>query len=155
MGDITLRAATLSDAPSIHQLHLASVRALCAPCYEASVIDGWLTGRSPQDYAPGISSGAMLVAETRGRVIGFSEGVPGEVRAVFVDPIWTGMGIGAQLLAQALTLAEAGQSGPIHLESTLNAVSFYERYGFRQLGPIALRRGGVEVPTVLMERRAG
>jgi len=155
MGDITIRAATLSDAPRIHQLHLAAVRALCAPSYEASVIDGWLTGRSPQDYARGISSGALLVAETRGAVIGFCEGVPGEVRAVFVDPPWAGRGIGAQLLARAVILAEAGQSGPICLESTLNAVGFYERHGFRQLGPVAVSRSRVEVPVVLMERPAG
>jgi GNAT superfamily N-acetyltransferase len=146
MDIITFREAVLADAPRIHELHLASVRALSAPFYERSVIDGWLAGRSPAGYARSISSGAMLVAEASGVVIGFCEGTPGEVRAVFVDPDGAGKGLGAQLLTRALALAQVGQSAPVRLESTLNAVRFYERHGFRQLGPIALRRNGVDVP---------
>ena len=154
-GDVTIRAATLADAPRIHELHLASVRAVCASCYEPAIIDGWLAGRSPQGYFHGISTGATFVAEAGGEIVGFCESVPGEVRAVFVDPRWKGKGFGAKLLSWALSLAEAGPSGSVRLESTLNAVSFYERFGFRPIAHTTVRRNDVEVPVVLMQKLNG
>lgn len=41
---------------------------------------------------------------------------------------------------------------PVRVESTLNAAAFYARFGFREVERTTLRRGGVEVPTVVMER---
>ncbi len=152
MVDIAIRQASHSDAPRIHELHLASVRALCAASYDPAVVDGWLTGRTSELYLEGISTGATFVAETRAEIIGFCEGVPGEVRAVFVDPEWVGRGVGATLLSHALSLAGAQHAGPVRLQSTLNAVAFYERFGFREVKRSTLRRNEVEVPVVLMEK---
>jgi hypothetical protein len=85
---ITIRAASASDAARIHEVHVASVRALCAPAYELTVVDGWLLGRSGEGYLWGIAEGATFVAEVSSGIVGFGEAVRGEVRAVFVEPGW-------------------------------------------------------------------
>jgi GNAT superfamily N-acetyltransferase len=155
MVELNIRQATLADAPRIHELHLASVRALCAPSYDQAAIDGWLTGRSSESYLSGIAEGATFIAETSTRIVGFCEAIPGEVRAVFVEPQSVGKGVGTALLSRALSLAAVGHSGPVRLESTLNAVTFYEHFGFRQINRASVRRNDVDVPIVVMEKIAG
>lgn len=84
-------------------------------------------------------------------MLGFCEAIPGEVFAVFVAPEWSRRGVGPALLSQALAGA-APTPRVVRLESTLNAVSFYERAGFRQIARSSVRRNDVEVPVVIMER---
>ena len=151
---MSIRPATPSDAQRIHELHRDSVRALCASFYEPAIIDGWLRGRTPAGYLLGISNGATFVAETHSKIIGFSEGILGEVLAVFVDPQYAGRGVGTALLSRALDLA-VGAGGAVRLESTLNATGFYERFGFRQISHSIVRRNDVDVPVVIMEKHAG
>lgn len=151
---VGIRSAMPEDAQRIHELHLAAVRALCANYYAPEIVEGWLANRSAQGYLLGIRSGAVVVAELRSRVVGFGEGVPGEVVAVFVDPEFVNRGIGSVLLEHALRLAQEHR-GPVRLESTLNAVEFYERFGFSQIERSVVRRNQVEVPVVVMQRHAG
>lgn len=149
----TLRTATADDAQRMHELHLAAVRTLCRDHYTPTIMEGWLANRSPHGYLRGISSGAVFVAEMGQHVVGFSEDAPGEIVAVFVDPAYTHRGIGSLLLEHAISRAAVGQQS-VCLESTLNAVPFYERFGFAQVAHSAVRRNQVEVPVVVMRRRA-
>jgi hypothetical protein len=43
----------------------------------------------------------------------------------------------------------------VRLESTLNAVTFYELFGFQKINRATVRRNDVDVPIVVMENRAG
>ena len=153
--NVTIRPAGPTDAARIHEVHVSSVRALCAPAYEHTVVDGWLKGRSAEGYLWGIAQGATFVAEASSGIVGFCEAVRGEVRAVFVEPGWAGQGVGTFLLSHALSVASGESSGPVRLESTLNAITFYEHFGFRQINRATVRRNDVDVPIVIMERRAG
>jgi GNAT superfamily N-acetyltransferase len=101
-------------------IHLASVRGLCASFYEPGVIEGWLQSRSPAGYLWGISEGATFVALADVTIVGFCEAVPGEILAIFVDPEWTGYGVGTALLSNAMPRA-AADGRCVRLESTLNA----------------------------------
>lgn len=154
VGDVRIRAAKPTDAALIHELHLASVRQLCASSYSSALIDAWLAGRSPDGYRPGIDRGQTFVAESDLDVVGFCEAAAGEIRAVFVHPRWAGRGIGAMLLSQALRVARVDRAA-VRLESTLNAVAFYEHYGLREVARGSARRNGVDVPIVVMEISAG
>jgi GNAT superfamily N-acetyltransferase len=154
-SEVAIRSARVEDAQCIHDLHTSAVRALCAPHYAPAVVEGWLANRSPKGYLRGIESGATFVAEMKSQVVGFGEAIPGEVVAVFVDPAFGGRGIGSSLLRHALFFARAEHRGPVRVESTLNAVGFYERFGFAETGRSVVRRNQVEVPIVIMERNDG
>lgn len=110
--------------------------------------------RSAQGHLRGIGAGATIVAELASNVVGFGEGVPGEVVAVFVGPDFACRGIGSALLKHTLRLAHEHR-GPVRLESTLNAVGFYERFRFAQVERSVARRNQVEIPIVVMQRHAG
>jgi GNAT superfamily N-acetyltransferase len=150
----TVRSATAGDAKASCDLHIATVRALCAPFYDPAVIDGWLRGRTPEGYLRGIKAGLIFVAECRGAVVGWGDAHPGEVDALFVDPRHSRRGIGSLLLAQALEKATTAE-GLIKVDSTLNAVPFYERFGFKLVRHAVQRRNDVDVPVATMERNAG
>ena len=148
--DYEIRPARPADADDMHRVHTASVRALCAAAYGPAIIDEWLRGRSAAGYMSGISTGMSAVAESRARVIGFCEAVPGEVLGVFVIPECAGHGVGSALLRHAVALA-GGPGSPVKLEATLNAVGFYERLGFRAVRRAVVQRNDTEIPVVVME----
>ena len=151
LGLMAIRAARAVDAPRLHELHTASVRALCAGHYSADVIEAWLLNRAPSGYLEPIERGDLFVAEQDGRVIGFGEAVPGFVIAVFVDPAHALHGVGTAILQHALALAHREHAGAVRLEATLNARDFYARAGFREVTRSTVRRNRVEIPVVVME----
>jgi GNAT superfamily N-acetyltransferase len=128
------------------------VRTICGPHDTGSVIDGWLSVLHPPGYLPPIERGDMVVVEESGSIVGFGEAVPGVIVAVYVDPAAVTRGVGSAIMRHALDIARRGHHGPVRLQSTLNAARFHERFGFREVGRSAVRRGAVAVPVVLMER---
>jgi GNAT superfamily N-acetyltransferase len=150
-SSIVIRSARLEDAKSVHELHTISVRTLCRNSYSPEVIDGWLADRSPERYLPAILAGQLFVAEQETELLGFGEAKPGHVAAVFVHPAASGRGVGVMLLHHAVELASAGHVGPIRLEATLNAVPFYEHFGFVEIERTMIQRNNVWVAAVIME----
>ena len=151
---VKIRQAHSEDAPCLHQLHTAAVRALCANHYSTEVLDGWLLNRSPEGYLPPIECGTIFVAERDLTILGFGEAAPGVVVAVYVHPSATHQGIGSALLSHALEMARRSHIGPIRVESTLNASAFYERQGFCETKRSTVRRNNIDVPIVVMEHNA-
>ena len=148
---LKIRTATDADAARLHELHTISVRTLCKNHYRPEVIDGWLLNRSPQGYLRPIKRGDIFVAEQDSQIVGFGEAASGVILAVYVDPLAVGQHVGTTILQYALQIARDGHVGPIRLESTLNAVGFYENFGFHELERITVQRGSAAVPCVLMQ----
>jgi putative acetyltransferase len=90
-------------------------------------------GRTVADYRDDCARGEIWIAELSGEVVGFSHGVPGEVKRLFVKEAAIGLGIGAELMKRALSDARNGVTEVI-IDATLNAAPFYERWGFRRIG---------------------
>ena len=149
-SDTVIRPARPEDAPRLHELHTASVRALCAGHYSAEVIDAWLWNRAPSGYLGPIERGALFVAERDGRIVGFGEAASGTVIAVYVDPADVLQGVGTAILRHAVVLARRQHDGPVLLEATLNAREFYERAGFREVRRSTVKRNHVDVPVIVM-----
>lgn len=147
----SLRPGRPEDAVRLHDIHTSAVRTLCAPFYEADVIDGWLEGRTPAIYVPLLERGALFVAEGGSEILGFGEAMPGWVLAVYVDPRLAARGIGSAILGHAIEIARRGHDGPIRLEASLNACSFYERHGFRETHRKTVPRNHVEIAVAAME----
>lgn len=147
---LQIRTAKLTDAPAIHHLHTRSVQTLCRSHYTPVQIAGWIGRRQPAGYLPAIEREEMFVAEIAGTLAGFGHAVAGEVVALFVDPAWTGRGVGRQLLTHALALAQGDEERPVLLEATLNARPFYERCGFQMVEQKTIQRGQTELAVVVM-----
>ena len=152
---LNIRIAEPKDAPYLYHLHTAAIRTVCARHYSPEIVDGWLLGRSPAGYLPPIGRRAIFVAELDHKIVGFGEAAPGAVIAVYVDPAVMGNGVGRLLLMHGIRVARHAHSGPIRVESTLNAAPFYAHHGFVEIECSAVRRNHVDVPIIVMEMPAG
>lgn len=132
-----IRRAMAADAPGIHTVHHAAIRGICASVYSPDQIDAWTSVISTDSYVSGMELFDFLVAEHEGSILGFSVvNVPGaELNTLYVAPSAGGQGVGSALLKEAEDLAFAAGVQRITLKATLNAVTFYERAGYSQLGP--------------------
>ena len=122
--EITLRPATASDATAIAKMMRASLNSLDwmpvihTPAEDLAFIRDIVLPRQQ-----------VTVAEAAGRIVGFIA-VSGEwVEQLYLDPAWTGQGIGSRLFAQAI----AGMPLiKLHcFQANSGARRFYERHGFR------------------------
>ena len=146
-----IRVATGGDASRIHDLHSRSVRELWPTHYSAAQIEGWIAGRTPEGYLAAISRGEMFVAEGDSMLLGFGHAKAGSIEAIYVEPEVRGTGVGSALLRRALIHARAGNPDTIRLTATLNAVGFYERFGFTSVERKSIEKGDIYLPVVVMQ----
>lgn len=141
-----IRPGRRDDIQTIYDVHRGSVETLCADHYSTRQIELWLAGRGPDNYVAAVDAGRLHVAEQGGRIVGFVEYAPPEITKLFVVPDAASMGVGQALLEIGVDRARRDGSGPVVLEATLNAVSFYERFGFVTVGADTYSHGSEEAP---------
>lgn len=150
-----IRRATLADCPRILGAHRASITTLCAEHYTRKQIEAWIGKRQPQDYHSAVQSALVLVAESRGELVGFSQAdlISGVIHALYVEPHAIGQGIGRSLLLQIEVEARKVGLRRLCLEATLNSVAFYQARGFLPLRTSSRTLTcGTSLPCVEMEK---
>ena len=153
--ETVVRPAQESDVDAIFRVHGDSIRALCRERYNQREIAAWIAFRPPEAYRTAFASRELFVAERGGEVVGFGQLDPrrGEIEACYVAPHAVGSGIGAALVTRMELEARRRGHAVVHLNATLNAESFYERMGYRRLGPARHRvADDVNLECVRMER---
>jgi putative acetyltransferase len=152
---ICLRPARPEDALKIRNVHVASIRALCAGEYTPEQIAAWTANARPERYRRAMAEGEiMFVAERGPRIVGFSALRDDEVRAVYVHPRLTRRGVGTLLLRAAEEAARARGIVELHLSASLTAVPFYRSQGYRECGNATHRLStGMLIPCVEMAKR--
>ena len=133
--EITVRAATLADAPAIRDLASAAWRDTYDGLLAPATIEAFIQQRYSLDQLAGrIRSRLFLVAETNGGIIAFGdarlESDCVKLVAIYADPVQRGRGAGTRLLA---AIREHFPGLPIAadvLDGNRNGESFYEAHGF-------------------------
>ncbi len=128
------RRSQRGDAQTVFDLVIASVSRLAPDPYPHDVVGSWMSGRAAADYQTDCEAGEIWIAEAGCDAVGFSHGVPGEIKRLFVSAAFTGLGAGAGLVQRALEDALKDGAGHVRIEATLNAVPFYQRWGFSVTG---------------------
>jgi GNAT superfamily N-acetyltransferase len=108
-----------------------------------------------------LADGRCRVAETDGKVIGFTVVLPAspgavELDGLFVEPDFWGGGVGRLLIADATRIAR--DEGAIAMEVTANprALEFYKKVGFVIIGQASTRFGaGVRMRLTIDSARCG
>jgi putative acetyltransferase len=150
-----IRRAVQADSPAIHDVHLSSIRGICAAVYTPEQVHDWTVNKKADGYVVAIGTHDFFVAEQHGRVVGFSEfAAPDrEIRALYVHPDFVGKGVGHALLCRAEEAARSARIASVRLHSTVNAVSFYEAHGYGVERLDSQRLGtGTLLPCVLMQK---
>lgn len=150
-----VRSARESDVDEIFRVHSESIRTLCRERYGEREIAAWIAFRPSESYRAAFASRELFVAEWQGEIVGFGQLDPrrGEIEACYVAPEAIRCGIGSALLVRMEDEARRRGHSVVHLNATLNAESFYERMGYRWLGPARHRvAADVELDCMRMEK---
>lgn len=148
MLDFITRPAVLSDASGIARVHIKTWQ--CA--YRGQIPDSYLDSLSIEERAKGwkkilskLENGNYaLVAERQNQIVGWctfgksrDEDVidgRGELYGIYIDPQYTGMGIGSKLMEVAMdTLQNEGYKETTLwvLETNVKTRKFYEKKGWK------------------------
>lgn len=145
-----IKIATINDAKEMHRIHTVAVNTTCKDFYTDEQIKAWLEGRSPEGYYEGIKKGEMYVVEDNYKIVGFGHAIPGQIFAIFVNPAFHKKGVGKLLLDYGLEIASKN-CRKVKVESTINAESFYKKYGFVKIKDDVCIKRGEEIPIIIME----
>lgn len=132
-----VRPATPEERPAVRDCHVDSVLAFGPDAYDDEQVRAWAKAddRSPGDYDVEADGEHFTVALRDGSVAGFGHLVldEGAVHAVYVHPDHAGRGVGSALLAELEGYARGREVPALALQSSLNAVGFYERAGYERV----------------------
>lgn len=158
--DLVIRRARHDDLDAIADLQTRSIMAFGIEAYGEKACSAWARmGRQVRRAL--LNGGRFFVAEGNDRLVGVAgwtadsrEADCAWPRYVFVAPEASGSGIGRGLMKRVERSANAAGRSRLLLWSSLNAVGFYERLGYRQIKsvrwPVA---EGIEMEHRLMEKR--
>jgi putative acetyltransferase len=143
---IYVRASTPKDGDRVLQIWRAAVDAThdFLTTEDRLELDKMLQG-----YLPGAAL-ALAVNES-GTVLGFMMVEDGHMEALFIDPAYKGQGVGRYLVEFAL-MTNPNLSTYVN-EQNIQAVGFYTRLGFREIG--RSERDGQGKPYPLIHLRHG
>ncbi len=150
-----IRLMSPDDAEDMHRIHTAAVTAVCAEFVEPAAVDAWLHGRTAEKYVEAADTGGetfWIAALDDGPVIGFASWRGDELVSLFVDPAYHGRGVGHALFDACEHDAAKNGHTPRRLTATLNAVSYYEARGFRQVRESYRQKQGQKIPHIEMTR---
>lgn len=129
-----VRKAGPADRDGIWTVFLTSVLELCNTHYDREEVLAWARSIEPEMFERTLAAKETLVVEEDFRIVAFGQFDPKEsvVEALYVAPGSTGKGLGRRVLRIFEESAKSHGSGWIQMSSTLNAVGFFEKEGYKQ-----------------------
>lgn len=147
--DLKIRKAVGDDAPAIHRVFTDSIFGIGEDYYTQPQKQAWAEAVIADSWSTRILELHFYVVESEAQVAGFISWFEGEIVHVYVSDKFSGKGIGHRMMDYALIQM---QGRNITLTSSLNALKFYERYGFVAEECLEKERGGVSIPCIRMRR---
>lgn len=153
---MNIRKATIHDEYKILKIHKEAIEAGCKNHYSEKQISSWATPQELSPYEERLKNSLFLIAEEGGKCIGFgsiSRERP-EIEALFVSPEYFGKGVGSEMLSQLEKVVNFQSNGQFQVDSTRNAVPFYEKHGYHQHSECAhTEPDGTEVECIRMVKK--
>lgn len=129
-----IRKALREDAPRIWEVRRAAIASQCRGYYSAETLELWIGDHMPESFPEKVHD-IYYVAVLSTKIIGAGaiELDSGRIEAMCVDPEHIGTGSGKRLIQHLEAVARQAHIRRLHLESSLNAVPFYQACGFARL----------------------
>jgi GNAT superfamily N-acetyltransferase len=132
--DITVRKFETRDAAAVSTVIREAMRVTNSRDYPPSVLNPLMYYFSPKKVLQLSLERICLVAETDGEIVGTVALENDELETFFVHPDYQGKGVGRFLLQSVEEIAARGKIKTVRVLSSLSAVSFYEKAGYRKNG---------------------
>jgi putative acetyltransferase len=150
------RAVRFEDVPEILRLVERSVAFGCRTHYGPAQRAAVCASYAGALFVDVLGSFETIAAEQQGQLVAFAQLDPesNRLRALFVDAVCQGVGVGRALLADVESRALRRGCARLHGAMSLNAVPFYARAGFHPCeGDERLMTVGLQIPIIRMEKR--
>jgi GNAT superfamily N-acetyltransferase len=150
-----IRIAKPTDYAEMDSVFRASAKSFCSGSYDAATIEEWAGQAWPDRFKLGKEKGDEQYVFTReGRIICFgcinlsSE----KLVSLFVHPEFSGRNIGRMMLKYVIDRTATAGIKVLKLDSSTNAVNFYKRHGFLEIGRSKYKtQSGLQMDSVQME----
>lgn len=155
-NSVSIRRARDADKEAIWLIRFRAIQEVSRPYYTPLEIHHWSGSITPEYYAHTMERHELIVAEYGGKVIGFGQldREHGFIEAVYVSPDYLRRGIGMKLLETLEQKALDRGCIMLQLCSSLNALPFYERAGYKAEMNVRLRlSNGFEIPCIYMTKK--
>lgn len=128
---MAIRKARKDEAQVIWEIRNAAINSQCVGHYSPEDLEIWTSGEMTKQFIDIVES-SFYVATVDGCVVGTGmiNLESGKLDAIFVHPSHIRTGIGKQIMLHLEKLALDAGLTQLSLESTLNAVTFYQAQGF-------------------------
>ena len=134
---VLFREMKQNDVTEIIDVHRQSIYGLCKDCYSESQMAVWTSLFNHKIFNEGLkdSNNIGIVAVDNDKIIGygFINLRDKEVKGMYLIPEFTKKGIGKFILSKLELIAREHGITELFLDSTLNAVNFYENCAYVKL----------------------
>lgn len=135
--DVQLRSMLPNDVDAIIDVHKKSIYALCKDFYTVEQIEIWTSMFNSKIFNEGMKNpnniGLVAVKDDKIVGYGFFNNQDKEVKGIYLIPDVAHKGVGYKILSKLESIAKEYGLDEFVLNSTLNAVAFYEKCGFRKI----------------------
>lgn len=132
---ITIRNIQATDKDAVLSIHKQSIYGICKDHYTEKEMKAWTDRLTPSLFNEGIKdeNNIGVVAVESAIVIGygFFNLRDRELRALYVLPQFTCKGVGKLIMARLEDMALKKNIKKLTLQSTINAVGFYQKLGYQ------------------------
>ena len=151
---MTIREATTSDYQDMIALHSDTVQRVCASLYAADAVEEWSTRNTIEKFERFAPKTKMWVATEEDTLLGFAITPTANPKVWFcyVSADHQKKGVGSRLLKKVEDYWRERGAKTIVLDASLNAVTFYESHGYRQVKEDVFQMKQHVLPIVLMEK---
>lgn len=160
---VAVHRVGLDNHAQVRYLHGRAMRCQCGDALSDAELAAFLACVDSPAYSDVLRAEEVHGAFIDGQLIGTAswlansdDGETARIASVFVDPLFVRLGIGGRLLAEVE--ARAGQSGfdQLGASATINAIPFFERYGYTEASR-GVKTFGPDcwLPVAFLRKRAG
>lgn len=136
---VAIRRVGLDDHSAVRHLHARSMQSQSGDVLSDAEIAAFLAFVGSPAYSDFLLAEEVYGAFVDGQLIGTAswqvngdDGESARVSSVFVHPLFARLGIGGRLLAEVEDRACRSGFDQLGTSTTINAVAFFERYGYQE-----------------------
>jgi GNAT superfamily N-acetyltransferase len=157
---LDVRPVGLDDLSAVRYVHVSAMRKLGAGRYSPAELDAFQAHVYSTRYVDLLLGDVLLTGWLGGELVATSGwALPLErddaarIRAVFVQPLFTGLGIGQRMLEEAEARARKSGFSEFAVRATLNAMGFFEAAGYEVTSHGSrMLQGAVSIPVAFMRK---
>lgn len=149
-AEFRLRPYRPEDCAALTQLCRNTVQTVNRSDYSAAEIAAWISGITPEAWAPTLAAHDTWIAETPDTIVGFADLADGGyLDRLYVHKDFQGRGV-ATALCDCLEARTTASAVTVH--ASITSLPFFLRRGYRLIRPNEVVRCGITLRNFLLEK---